>query len=184
MSARACGTGRSGTFGERSFAEVVARDIAALIAGFNQAALTEVEGDTQWRGISKPIPSTRRSLDWADEFVRERDRAARPCVSSPAVHPAGRQPPQGHRPAQGGGPAPGTVGDPPGTRTGRSRLRTAQARPAERDPGPIAVGANHIRLPGTRHRQCRDHRPLRHRRAEASATCARCSTASCSPVIR
>ena len=50
--------------------------------------------------------------------------------------------------------------------------------------GPIAVGADHIRLPGTRHRQRRDHRALRHGRAEEEATCGRCSTANCSPVIR
>ena len=105
--------------------------------------------------------------------VRPRgDRAARPRVSAPAVHPAGRQPPQGHRPAQGGGAATRAVGDPPRTRARRPGLRPAQARPAERDPRPLAVGADRVRLPGTRHRQRRDHRPLRHRRAEADVPAA------------
>ena len=111
-------------------------------------------------------------------------RAARPGVSAPAVRAAGRQAPQGDRPAQGRGAPEGVVGHPSGARAGRTGLRPAQARAAERDPGPLAVGADRLRLPGARHRQRRDHRPLRHRRAEESATCGRCSTASCSPATR
>ena len=95
-----------------------------------------------------------------------RDRTARPRLPPPAVHPARRQPAQGHRPAQGRGQAARPMGDTPGIRLGRPGLRTAQARPAQRDSRAIAVGADHLRLPGTRHRQCRDHRALRHRRTE------------------
>ena len=39
---------------------------------------------------------------------------------------------------------------------------------AQRDPRPLAVGADRLRLPGARHRQRRDHRPLRHARAEGA----------------
>ncbi len=38
----------------------------------------------------------------------------------------------------------------------------------ERDPRPLPVGPDHLRDPGARHRQRRDHRPLRHRRAEGA----------------
>ncbi len=44
--------------------------------------------------------------------------------------------------------------------------------PPQRDPRPLAVGADHLRLPGARHRQRRDHRPLRHRRAEGQVPAA------------
>ena len=42
--------------------------------------------------------------------------------------------------------------------------------------GRIAVGADRLRHPGARHRQRRDHRPLRDRRAEGALPAARCST--------
>ena len=60
------------------------------------------------------------------------------------------------------------VGHPPRPRARRPGLRPAQAVAAQRDPRPLAVGADHLRLPGARHRQRRDHRPLRHRRAEGA----------------
>ena len=62
----------------------------------------------------------------------------------------------------------GPVGDASRPRARRPRLRPAEAGAAQRDPRPVAVGADHLRLSGTRHRQRRDHRPLRHPRAEGA----------------
>ena len=60
------------------------------------------------------------------------------------------------------------VGHAPRSRARRPGLRPAQARAAQRDPRPVAVGADRLRLPGPRHRQRRDHRPLRHAGAEGA----------------
>ena len=47
----------------------------------------------------------------------------------------------------------------------------------ERDPRPVELGAERLRLPGARLGQRRDPRPLRHRRAEGEVPRSRCSTA-------
>ena len=53
-----------------------------------------------------------------------------------------------------------------GPELGGAGLRPAEALADERDPRPLPVGAGGVRVPGARHRQRRDHRPLRHRGAE------------------
>ena len=50
----------------------------------------------------------------------------------------------------------------------------------ERDPRPVGLGAERLRLPGARLRQRRDPRPLRHARAEGGVPASRCSTATSS----
>ena len=71
-----------------------------------------------------------------------------------------------HRPAEAASPRGGPVGDAPGARPRRPGARPAQAVPAERDPRPLQLGAGHLRLPGTGHRQRGDHREVRHAGAE------------------
>ena len=66
----------------------------------------------------------------------------------------------------------------------RARLRPGEAGPAERDPRALGVRADRLRLPGARLRQQRDPRPLRHPRAEGSATSSRCSTTGSSRASR
>ena len=68
----------------------------------------------------------------------------------------------------GSGQGPGAVGDLPRRGARRARLRAAQARPAERDPRPLPVGAADVRSGRARHRQHGDARGLRHRRAEGA----------------
>ena len=97
-----------------------------------------------------------------------RGRAARPRVPPPAIRPARGEAARGDRPAEGRGAAPGPLGHPPRTGTGWPGLRAAQTGAAERDPGALAVGVGRVRLPGPRHGQRRDHRPLRHPRAEGA----------------
>ena len=50
--------------------------------------------------------------------------------------------------------------------------------------GRSQLGAEHLRLPGARLRQRRDHRPLRHDGAEGAVPRSRCSTARSSPASR
>ena len=72
------------------------------------------------------------------------------------------------RPLQQQVQRPRAVGRPPAARTRRPGLRPGQARAAQRDPRPLPLGAVGVRLPGTRLRQRRDPRPVRHRRAEGA----------------
>ena len=113
-------------------------------------------------------PEYQELLDWADEFVREEVEPLDLAFPHLQFVPLNDNAPQGNRPAQGGGAPKGLVGHPPRARAGRPGLRPAQARAAQRDPRPLAVGADRVRLPGARHRQRRDHRPLRHRRTEGA----------------
>ena len=113
-------------------------------------------------------PEYQAQLDWADEFVREEvepldlvfrgqqfsppDDRLRQVIDPLKEEVRKRQP----------------VGHPPRPRTGRRGARTAQAVAAERDPRPLRVGPDHLRLPGPGHRERRDHRPLRHAGAEGA----------------
>ena len=65
----------------------------------------------------------------------------------------------------------------PGAR--RPGLRSAQAGADQRDPRRLELGAERVRHAGARHRQRRDHRPLRHRRAEGDVPPAAARTARC-----
>ena len=116
-------------------------------------------------------PEFQEKLDWVDAVRARGDRAARPAVPAAGVHATRRRARSAsstrssnevrdQRP----------VGLPPRPRARRQGLRPAQARAAERDPRPVELGADDLRLPGPRHRQRRDHRPLRHRRAEGAST--------------
>ena len=113
-------------------------------------------------------PEFQEKLDWMDEFVREEVEPldlvwGRPRLPSPRRHAA-----QGGRSAEEAGARPRSVGLPPRPRARRRGVRAAQALAHERDPRPFAVGADHLRHPGPRHRQRRDHRPLRDRGAEGA----------------
>ena len=102
-----------------------------------------------------------------DPPVRPREgRAARPDLPAPLVPPARRR----DRPARaadaGRGAGRGSLGCTPGPRARRQGLRPAQARADQRDPRHVELGTDRVRHRRTRHRQRRDHRPLRHRGAE------------------
>jgi alkanesulfonate monooxygenase SsuD/methylene tetrahydromethanopterin reductase-like flavin-dependent oxidoreductase (luciferase family) len=53
-------------------------------------------------------------------------------------------------------------------RARRPGLRPAEARAAQRDPRPLAVGTDRVRVPGAGHGQRGNHRPLRHPGAEGA----------------
>ena len=111
-------------------------------------------------------------------------RAARPPVPAPAVHAARRDAARDHRPAEGGGAPAGAVGDPPRPRARRPGLRPAEAGAAERDPRPVAVGADRLRHARRPTPATPRSSPTTARRSRRSATCGRCSTARCSRATR
>ena len=121
-----------------------------------------------WRGISRPSPSSRPA--GLGRRVRPRGgRAARPavartCVFTPlddrlrkVIDPLKQQVRDQGLWATHLGPELGGQG------YGQLKLCAD-----ERDPRPLELGADRLRLPGPRHRQRRDHRPLRHARAEGA----------------
>ena len=130
------------------------------------------EGATPWRGISRPSPSSRTKLEWIRQFVRGEGRAARPDLPAPLVPPARRR----DRPAgaadAGGGAGRRPLGGAPRPRARRQGLRAAEAGADQRDPRHVGLGADRVRHRGARHRQRRDHRPLRHRGAEGGVPAA------------
>ena len=108
-----------------------------------------------------------------DPAVRAREgRAARPDLPAPLVPPARRR----DRPAgaadAGRGAGRGSLGCTPRSRARRQGLRPAQARADQRDPRHVELGTDRVRHRRTRHRQRRDHRPLRHRGAEGEVPAA------------
>ena len=113
-------------------------------------------------------PQYQELLDWADAFVRDEVEPLDLIWPHLQFTPLDRDQAQGRRPAQGAGAPEGLVGNASRARARRSGLRPAEAGAAQRDPRPVAVGADHLRLPGPRHRQRRDHRALRHARAEGA----------------
>ena len=116
-------------------------------------------------------PEFQKKLDWIEDFMAEEVEPL--SHLGMAVHgPIGRE--KFIKPLQQKVKRPGPVGLPPGPRTGRPGLWPAEARPDEREAGPQRPGPHRLRLPGAGQRQRRDHRPLRHRRAEGDATSGRC----------
>ena len=113
-------------------------------------------------------PEFQAKLDWADEFVREEVEPLDLIWPGLEFTPLDETRRKVDRAAEGRGAPPEAVGHPPRPRARRRGLRPAQAVAAERDPGPLVVGPDRVRLPGARHRQRRDHRPLRHARAEGA----------------
>src|SRR5437016_13580786 len=97
-------------------------------------------------------PEFQEKLDWADAFVRRevepldlafRDTAAPYDRRNPGVQ-------EDHRSAEGRGEEARPLGLPSGPRARRPWLRPGEARAAARDPRPVDVGAEHLRLPGAR----------------------------------
>ena len=106
-------------------------------------------------------PEFQKKLDWIEEFMEDE---VEPLSHLGMAAVVVRGPREVHQAAAGqkvkdAGP----VGLPPRPRAGRPGLRPAQARSDEREAGPHRPRAPRVRLPGARHRQRRDHRPLRHR---------------------
>ncbi len=99
-------------------------------------------------------------------------RATRPRLAARAVRATGRRKAQGDRSTQGAGARAGPVGDPSGPGTRWQRPRSGETRSAQRDLGPLVVGADRLRLPGAGYRKRRDHRALRDGRAEAAVSAA------------
>ena len=73
------------------------------------------------------------------------------------------------KPLQDAGQGAGPVGLPPRAAPRRAGLWPGQAGADERDHRPLALGADGVRHRRARHRQCRDPRDVRHRRAEGNA---------------
>src|SRR5207245_1495461 len=69
-------------------------------------------------------------------------------------------------PDAGRGQAAEAVGNSPTARAGRPGLWAGEAGPDARDRGRVGLGADRVWQPGTRLRELRDPRPLRHRGAE------------------
>ncbi len=120
-------------------------------------------------------PEFQEKLDWMDGFVRDEIEPLDLVWGGRAFHPMDDTLRKVVDPLKQRGARPRAVGVPPRTRARRRGLRTAEALAHERDPGPEPVGADHLRDPGARHRERRDHRPLRDRGAEGAVPEARCS---------
>ena len=162
----------------------LAEQYPALRRGF--ACRRSEKGPLPWPGTSRPSRIFRRSSTGWTRFVRDEVEPLDLAFREPARRLRSPEPglQADHRPAEGGGEAARPVGLPPRPGPRRPRLRPAEARAHERDPRPLELGAERLRLPGARLRQRRDPRALRHARAEASATCSRSSTATSSPASR
>ncbi len=117
-------------------------------------------------------PEYQEKLDWVDTFVREEVEPLDLVFPDLQFVPLDEHRRRAIDPLKDEVRAPGAVGHAPGSRARRPGLRPAEARAAERDPRSLAVGVDRVRLPGARHRQRRDHRPLRHRGAEGAVPAA------------
>ena len=117
-------------------------------------------------------PEFQAKLDWADEFVREEVEPLDQVWAGLEFTPLDENRRKAIDPLKEEVRRQGLWATHLGPELGGAGLRPAQAVPAQRDPGPLVVGADRLRLPGARHRQRRDHRPLRHRRAEGAVPAA------------
>ena len=106
-------------------------------------------------------PEYAEQLDVGRDVRARGVRAARPDhrgvarpqrPGAPGAHPAAAADRQGARP----------LGDAPRAAPRRAGLRAGEARAAERDPRAVGVRADRVRVAGTRLRQQRDPRSLRH----------------------
>ena len=130
-------------------------------------------------------PEFQEKLDWADAFVREevepldlrvaagsssrRSTTTRRKVIDPLKEEVRRQ---------------GLWATHLGPELGGQGYGQLKLVAAERDPRPVVVGADRLRLPGARHRQRRDHRPLRHARAEGALPAPAARRRDASPATR
>ena len=112
-------------------------------------------------------PEFQEQLDWVEEFCRTEIEPLDLVFPGAAYtrNPKGKALAD---PAQAAGEGPWPLGAIPRQGVGRSRLRATQAGADQRDPGPLRLGAGHLRHPGSRHRKHGDARGVRHRGAEAA----------------
>ena len=157
-SAARCGRRR------RRIAAPELRSASSRIAILRQATT----GGRTWHGTSRPTPSSRRSWTGPTRSCGRRSSRSTCCGPGLEFTPPDDTLRKVIDPLKEEVRAPGPVGHPPRPRARRPGLRPAEAVAAERDPRPLVVGADRLRLPGARHRQRRDHRPLRHARAEGA----------------
>jgi hypothetical protein len=179
MSARACGTGRSALSASdprRGGGKRYRRPDRRI----RPQALTQVK-ETHDGVDFETDPEYQKELDWVDQFVRDEieplDLAFRICNSRrrdkrrKVIDPLKEE------------VAPQACGRRTWDRAGRPGLRPAEARAAQRDPRPIAVGADHVRLPApdTGNAEIIAHYGTDEQKERYLR---RCSTASCSPATR
>jgi hypothetical protein len=88
-------------------------------------------------------PQFQKKLDWVEEFCREEIEPLEYVFRTPSARATRRSGPWSRvsGPGQGAGP----VGHLPRRGTRRPRLRAAEARVVERDPGAVSVGAADVR---------------------------------------
>ena len=122
------------------------------------------EGDPQWRGTSRPIPTGRNN--WRGSTVRARRMRAHRLRGQGIARPQRPRATGADPAAAGDRQGARAVGDPPRPAARRTRLRPGEAGAAQRDPRPVRMCTDRLRIPGTRFRQQRDPRPLRHARAQ------------------
>src|SRR3981189_395875 len=87
-------------------------------------------------------------LDWADEFVREEVEPLDLAFPHLQFVPLDDKRRKVIDPLKEAGRPEGVWGRAPWARAWRAGLRPAQARAAERDPWPLAVGPDRVRMPG------------------------------------
>ena len=156
----------AGAFGDRSFADVVTADICTLINGSSRTTTRTEGGHMAWD--FETDPEFQELLDWADAFVRDEVEPLDLIWPHLQFTPLDATRRKVIDPLKEQVRAKGLVGHPSRARARRPGLRAAEAGAAQRDPRPVAVGADRLRLPGPRHRQRRDHRALRHAGAEGA----------------
>ena len=122
-------------------------------------------------------PEFQEKLDWMDAFVRDEVEPLDLVWGGKAFHPLDDTLRKVVDPLKQQVRDQGLWACHLGPELGRRGIRPAEALAHERDPGPEPVGAHHLRDPGPRHRQRRDHRPLRDRGAEGALPAAAARTA-------
>ena len=113
-------------------------------------------------------PDFQEKLDWAAAFVREEVEPLDMLWPDLVFTPPDKRMRAVLDPLKDQVRAQGLWATHLGPELGGEGLRPAQAEPPQRDPRSLVVGAGDLRVPGARHRQRRDHRPLRHARAEGA----------------
>ena len=166
-SARAPGTGRQAPSAIGRSPTSSPPTSRALIDGITTRARIDQGGHMAWDFETDPEYQEAAGLGRRSSSATRSSRSTwsgRTCSSRRWTTPDARS----IDPLKERGAPEGLVGHPSRPRARRPGLRPAQAGAAQRDPRPLAVGADRLRLPGTRHRQRRDHRALRHAGAEGA----------------
>ena len=130
-------------------------------------------------------PEFQAKLDWADAFVREEVEPLDLLWPDLVFTPLDDRAAQGHRPAEAAGARRRACGPPTSAPSSAARATASSSSALLNEIlGRSQLGADHLRLPGARHRQRRDHRPLRHRRAEGALPPAAARRRDASPATR